>query len=155
MSPRLFAISAIAAASLATSAHSRPCDAIQKESGEFWGGKSFSGEVIQVVDAKIIRISPLMQADNTQQLCEVELSMFGPDRVLSPAESERLKSFLTNFVLHGVVTCMPISSVRARVGGRDVVTIWRGERVVAACNVDYPIDFLLQKLKAASPMDTH
>jgi hypothetical protein len=137
-------------AGAATSAHARPCDAIQKSSGEFVVGKSFDGEVIQVIDGKTIRLVPVNQEADPKNWCDVELEMYGSERNFSASAAAESRKFLTDFILNHVVICMPHpSNIIREEGEMTRATIRRGDHVIASCNVDYPLGYLRQVFESA------
>lgn len=131
---------------MTSAAYARPCDAVQKSSGNFTAGRPFDGEVVEIVDPETVRIVPVGQKATSQNWCDVDLVMFG---TRSPPTASSQRQFLGDFALHRQLFCMPQPSNRSRAGGQMLVTIWRGERVSASCEISYPLDELLRKTAKA------
>lgn len=140
-------VTAFIVACVTSAAHARPCDAVQKASGDFTAGKLFDGEVVQVLDARTIRITPVGQAANAQSACDVDLRMFSSGDQSGPAELTQSRRFLDEFVLHQEVACMPQPSKRTLAGGEARISIWDGDRVSASCDINYPLGSLLRKVR--------
>jgi hypothetical protein len=133
---------------LSATSYARPCDAVQKSSGEFAVGKPFDGVVIAVLDAKTIRMIPDKRDAIPQNWCDVDLRMFSAEHLTASSASAQ-RNFLEDFVQHRGVVCMPQPANRSHVNGQTVVTIWNGDRISASCDVSYPLGELQQRTAKA------